>query len=266
MTVVALASAKGAPGVSTSALLLAALWPQALLVEADPWGGDLRCRLSDATGGPLRPDLGVVSLLSAHNLTGVVTDRSLTGHAQQLPGGLAVLVGPGSPAQAEALRGLWPQLATAVQSSPEPVVLDAGRIDGHREAHLQLLRAATRVLLVSRADLASLVHTRDLLDRLAAHGVPAEVLVIGTGAERDAAARALGTGGVHLLPDDRAAASALTAGQWSRKLDRSPLVVAGRRLVTALTEQLPPAPAPLSVPPLPASGAPLPFPKQVPVR
>jgi hypothetical protein len=260
MTVLALASAKGAPGVSTSALLLAALWPQALLVEVDPWGGDLRCRLTDATGGPLRPEVGVVSLLSAHNLTGVVTDRSLTGHAQQLPGGLSVLVGPGSPAQAEALRGLWPQLAVAVQASADPVVLDAGRIDGHGETYLQLLRATSRVLLVARADLASLVHARDLLDRLAGQGVPAEVLLIGTGADRDDVTRAVDSRPVHLLPDDPAAARALTAGQWSRRLDRSPLVVAGRRLVTTLMQQLPGT----ALAPLSAVG--LPVPEQVPAR
>jgi MinD-like ATPase involved in chromosome partitioning or flagellar assembly len=244
MTVVALTSAKGAPGVSTSALLLAALWPQALLVEADPWGGDLHYRLTDETGQTLRPDLGVVSLLSAHNRTGVVTDRSLAAHAQQLPGGLPVVVGPSSPAQVEALRGLWPQLATAVTGSPEPVVLDVGRSHGHSDSDVQLLRAATRVLLVCRPDLASLVHTRDLLDRLATRYVPAEVLLIGNRTQRDDAARALGNVPVHVLPEDPAAASALLAGEWSRKLDRSALIVAGRRLVTAVAgESTPPVPA-----------------------
>ncbi|MCW2667909.1 MAG: hypothetical protein JWN57_2871 [Frankiales bacterium] len=283
MTAVALASAKGAPGVSTCALLLAALWPQALLVEADLWGGDLHCRLSDASGGPLRADLGVVSLLSAHNLTGVVTDRRLTAHAQQLPGGLSVLVGPGSPAQAEALRGLWPQLATAVRATPEPVVLDIGRTDGQRGADLQLLQAAARVLLVARADLASLVHTRDLLHRLATHGVPAEVLLIGTAADRDDANRALDCASkgrpIHLLPDDPAAAAALTAGRWSRKLDRSPLVAAGRRLVTSLVTSLAtavgeerPAPQPAQRQAAgpdatsPRSTSPVPLGEQVPTR
>lgn len=241
MTVLALASAKGAPGVSTTALLLAALWPQALLVEADPWGADLHCRLTDASGRPLRPDLGVVSLLSAHNRSGVVTDRSLTGHAQQLPGGLQVVVGPSSPAQVKALRGLWPQLATAASGSPDPVVLDAGRVDGHSDSDLQLLRAATRLLLVCRADLASLVHTRDLLERLAARSVPAEVLLIGKQGQRDDAAEALSTR-VHLLPHDPAAADALLRGEWSRKLDRGALVTAGRQLVTALSAELSSAP------------------------
>jgi hypothetical protein len=236
MTIVALASAKGSPGVSASALLLAALWPQAVLLEADAWGGDLHYRLTDESGRPLRPDLGVVSLLSAHNRTGVVTDRSLSAHAQQLPGGLSVVVGPGSPAQVQALRGLWPQLASAVAASPHPVVLDSGRVDGHSDSDLLLLRAASRVLLVCRPDLGSLVHTRDLADRLAARSVATEILLIGGRAQRDDAARALGAVSVHLLPDDPAAAGALLAGQWTRKLDRSALLVAARQLVSAVAE------------------------------
>ena len=40
MAVVALASASGSPGVTTTALGLALLWPRpVLLVEADPTGG-----------------------------------------------------------------------------------------------------------------------------------------------------------------------------------------------------------------------------------
>lgn len=253
MTVVALASAKGAPGVTTSALLLAALWPGALLVEADPAGGDLRCWLTASLGEALRPDVGVVSLLSAHQLTGVVTDRRLATHAQQLAGGLSVLVGPGSPAQAETLRGLWPQLATAVQAAVEPVVLDVGRVDVRGDTDLLLLRAASRVLLVCRPELASLLHTRDLLDALTAQGVAAAVLLLGSGAQRDDAARALGTVRVHLLPDDPDAARALSGGMWNRKLDRSPLLAAGRRLVTTLSEDLHPTAMPVAALP-PAEG------------
>ena len=55
MTVVALASVKGSPGVTTAATALAAAWPtgrQVLLVEADPFGGDLAPRYgSTVTGG-----------------------------------------------------------------------------------------------------------------------------------------------------------------------------------------------------------------------
>lgn len=235
---VALVSAKGAPGVTTSALLLAAVWPlAAVLVEADPAGGDLRFCLSGSDGRPLRADAGVVSLLAAHSLAGVVTDRRLLGHAQQLPGGLPVLVGPGSPAQTEALRGQWPQLATAVAACQQDVVVDVGRTDGRRDTDLMLLRAADAVLVVCRGSVSSIAHTRDLLGSLLGHGVSAQVLLIGSSAQRDDTQRALGTD-VLLLPGDPAAAAALTGQRWTRGLDRSPLVVAGRRVAAAVHERL----------------------------
>ena len=66
MTAIALVSAKGSPGVTTTALLLAAVWPGgATLLEADPAGGDLRTQFSDPSGQPLRADRGVLSLLTA---------------------------------------------------------------------------------------------------------------------------------------------------------------------------------------------------------
>ena len=235
---VALVSAKGAPGVTTSALLLAALWPvAAVLVEADPAGGDLRLCLSDSDGQPLRAETGLVSLLSAHTLSGVLADRRLLSHAQHLPGGLPVLVGPGSPAQSEALRGQWPQLATALATGLEGVVIDAGRTDGQRDTDLLLLRAADAVLVVCRGTLASIAHTRDLLGRLATHGVSAQVLLVGSGAQGDDARQAVGTE-VLLLPHDPTASAALMGQPWTRGLDRSPLVVAGRRVAAAVHERL----------------------------
>ena len=56
MTLIALASIKGSPGVTTAATALAASWPesrQVLLVEADPFGGDLAPRYAMAPSGGL---------------------------------------------------------------------------------------------------------------------------------------------------------------------------------------------------------------------
>ena len=43
MPLIALASVKGSPGVTTTCLVLAAAWPgqRRLIIEADPAGGDL---------------------------------------------------------------------------------------------------------------------------------------------------------------------------------------------------------------------------------
>lgn len=235
MSAVALVSAKGAPGVTTSALLLAAVWPSpSVLVEADWAGGDLRSWLTDEHRRPLRGDVGVVSLLAAHHRTGVLADRDLLGHAQTLAGGLPVLTGPGSPAQADALRGQWPQLATAVHVHPGDVLLDAGRLTRPAPEQLQLLRTG-QVLVVCRSTTASLAHTRDLLTRLRGSGLHPQLLLLGSPTERDDASQAL-QASTHQLPLDPPAATALTSGHWNRKLDRSPLLAAARRLAAALHE------------------------------
>lgn len=256
MTGLALVSAKGAPGVTTSALLLTALWPSpACLLEADPAGGDLRFWQNGIDGAPLRPDLGMVSLLAAYRAGAGADrisgpDRAVLAHCQQLPGGLPVLVGAGSPAQHAALGPCWPLLTASLQHSGqdeiavgagaardvEPIV-DAGRLlpDEHQS---RLLTAMSLVLVVCRPTVSGVAHTRDALAALRAQRVEAGVLVIGTPTEATQTQDALGlttSGGsaVRQLPDDPAAARSL-AGEWTRKLDRSPLVAAGRRLAAEL--------------------------------
>ncbi len=66
MGVVTFLSAKGSPGVTTTALLAAALWPRpALLLEADPAGGDVAARVPAADGGLLDTSRGLLPLLTA---------------------------------------------------------------------------------------------------------------------------------------------------------------------------------------------------------
>jgi len=44
VALIAVAADKGAPGVTTACIALAAVWPrQVLLAECDPAGGDLAC-------------------------------------------------------------------------------------------------------------------------------------------------------------------------------------------------------------------------------
>jgi hypothetical protein len=239
VTGVALLAAKGSPGVTTTAVLLAAVWPApAVLLEADPAGGDLRCWYADAAGQPLRPDLGVVSLLAGHQAARMTGTSGLAAHTQTLPGGLPVVVGPSSPVQAEALRGAWPQLAAAITAHDADVLVDLGCCRGpDSQVTDPVLGACDQVLLVCRGSVASVLHTRDLLAQLQQRST-AEVLLIGTAADRDDVARALGAprDQVHLLPHDAAAAAAL-AGAWTRKLDRSPLVAAVRHLAARIHER-----------------------------
>ena len=56
MALIAVAADKGAPGVTTTALALAAVWPRpVLLAECDPAGGDLVYRLPAGASPPSRP-------------------------------------------------------------------------------------------------------------------------------------------------------------------------------------------------------------------
>ena len=253
---VALVSAKGAPGVTTTALLLSVLLAGSVLVEADPAGGDLRCSLAAAADPPLRADLGVVSLLASHR-TGLGSDpagSSLLQHAQVLPGGQPVLVGPGTRRQASALAPAWPQLAHAVRAHPGLVLLDLGRCDTHTPSW-SLVEACAMTLVVTRAHLAAVAHTRDLLGQLRQRSMRCGLLVIGTERQHRDATDALGgrdtrdplgDRGAHAnslawtgrLPDDPPSAAQLLGGEWTRRLDRSPLLAYGRRTAASLRDAL----------------------------
>ena len=57
---------KGSPGVTSTALALAAVWPRpVVLLEADPAGGDLAYRCNAAHGGPVYASKGLVTLAAA---------------------------------------------------------------------------------------------------------------------------------------------------------------------------------------------------------
>jgi len=92
MTLIAVAAGKGSPGVSITALVLAAVWPRpAVLAECDPSGGDLVFTLRREGGDVLAGDRGIVSLATALRVPGAATE--VLAHAQMADGGLPVLVG-----------------------------------------------------------------------------------------------------------------------------------------------------------------------------
>ncbi|WP_158288565.1 hypothetical protein [Ornithinimicrobium flavum] len=128
MALITFFSAKGAPGVTSTSMLVAALWPrQTLLVDADGSGGDLLMRLPDEQGVALTQHPGLLTLLplARHGLApGVVLD-----HSQVVHGGQRVLVGLESAEQSEAAGALWPTLARAFRELPDAdVMVDAGQL------------------------------------------------------------------------------------------------------------------------------------------
>jgi hypothetical protein len=238
-TPVALASAKGAPGVTTTALLLAALLPPAVLVEADSAGCDLRCWLAGAAEPPLRADIGVVSLLASHRTAGPAADRGLLAHTQQLPGGPPLLVGPGTQSQAAALAPSWPLLADAVRVHPGLVLLDLGRLS-QSSPSWALVDAAVLTIVLTAPNLAAVTHTRELLAQLRARQASAGLLVIGSDRQHAEVTEALDNrlAWTGRIPDDAVSAAQVLTGAWTRRLDRSPLLAYSRRTATSLYETL----------------------------
>jgi cellulose biosynthesis protein BcsQ len=187
MGLVSLISAKGAPGVTTTSLALAALWPrQVLLADCDPAGGDVALRMPGEGGEPLDRDRGLLSLaaVSRRGLTGVQVRE----HIQRLEGGLEVLAGVRSPEQAAASGHLWASLGSALDAMDgTDVIADCGRLAGEADSALAMpvLRSSRLVVLVTRPEAAEVIHLRERIEALseslrsrAVDGVPLGALVV----------------------------------------------------------------------------------------
>lgn len=276
---VVLASAKGSPGVTTTAVALAATAPaghrQAVL-ELDPSGGDL----GPAFGLAAEP--GLVSLASAarrDHRPGLVWE-----HLQQLRGGLAVVAAPAGAEQAATAVDVLlasPALRTLHhpgQGHPRAGNEEAERADEHVAAQVRegglwvdagrlpprlirgtgitrLLGQADIVLLVVRNDSAGIAHAAARLASVSsavgegsadsAAGV-LRLLLVGSGGYPTAeVAQALGTPVAGTLPWDPRAAAVL-AGRPARRvrnLGRLPLLRAAAVIVARLTAEPRYAPA-----------------------
>lgn len=157
---IAVASVKGAPGVTSTALTLAATWTRpVLLVEADPSGGDVAVCCTSAAGGPLAGSPGLLSLAAA-----VREDHdpgALTGYGQELGCGVTVLPGVVSPGQAAGLTQMWPSIARACRrQSAIDVIVDLGRL-APGAPQLPIAAAADQLVLVCTPAMAEVVHLRE---------------------------------------------------------------------------------------------------------
>jgi hypothetical protein len=122
MAVMAFTSAKGAPGVSTLAVLLGATWHRrALVVEADPSGGVLASRY----GIGVEP--GLMSLATAAR-RGIAPEQ-VSEHAQAVSDQLGLICAPVAGSQTgSVLRHGGPSLSQLLAAMPDTdVFIDAGR-------------------------------------------------------------------------------------------------------------------------------------------
>jgi hypothetical protein len=265
MSLIALGSAKGAPGVSTLAVALAGIaGPAGVVADLDPFGGDLALRYRTPDGAPLDTERGLLSLAAANR--GDQVDPAsgagrLVEHLQTAAGGLRMLLGISAPEQAAGLRPLWPALATALRTAglaggpdggPARVFADCGRIAPGTPV-LPVLAEADAVLLVARADLEELAHLRERLrflsgmlpGRMARPGLPGRLGVVLVAQER---ARGLGSRTeqllqaaglpvpvVGVLADDPRGAAVLR-GARAGSAGRSTLVRSARGLLPAVLQ------------------------------
>lgn len=232
-----LAADKGAPGVTTAATALAAVWPRAvLLAECDPAGGDLAYRLPAADGGVLNPGRGLLTL-------GATARRGLEPaqipqHTQQIVGGLDVLVGLTHGEQAAGLTWLWGPLGRALAAIPNAdVIADCGRLGSHPQL-ADLTAEAEQVVLLTRASLDHVAHLRERLQITKADAV---VVIADPRAYRssvDDVRRIVGplVPSVHGLAYDTKGAE-LLRGQWGGRLDRSLLIRTARDLAARLVSR-----------------------------
>src|SRR3984885_11675255 len=128
MALIVIAADKGAPGVTTTALALAAVWPRpVLLAECDPSGGDLVYRFPAAQGGSLDPRRGLVTLAGAARRG--LHPGQLWEHTQKMAGGLDVLTGVTNAEQGAGLGTLWGPLGGLFAAmSGGDVIADCGRL------------------------------------------------------------------------------------------------------------------------------------------
>ena len=238
MALIVLAADKGAPGVTTAATALAAVWPRpVLLAECDPAGGDLAYRLPAADGGVLNPGKGLLTLAATARRG--LEPGQIHQHTQKIVGGLDVLVGLTHGEQAAGLTWLWGPLGRALAAIPNAdVIADCGRLGGHPQIG-DLMAQAEQVVLLTRATLDHVAHLRERLSITKAHGVAVIADPRNYRSSIDDVRRIVGPSVkfVHGLAHDPKGAEQLR-GQWGGRLDRCLLIRTARDLAGRLVSHL----------------------------
>ncbi|MFD2763864.1 hypothetical protein [Micromonospora eburnea] len=223
MAVIALVSAKGSPGVTTSALAAALSWHRRLvLAECDPAGGSIMAGyLGGALDGPRGIGELAVGELRDGNLDSAFWSQLVDLDAPRRE--RLLLPGVVDPAQAGSVTPLWQRFAdffTGLEKGVPPydVLADCGRLQVAAPPW-PVLRAAAVVLLVTRAHLPDLSATRSAVRAIerdfTEHRVPPgtlRLLVVGEGHGTSEISRALRLPVIARLPHDPRTAAVLSFG------------------------------------------------------
>jgi len=246
---VAVGAVKGSPGVTTTALGLAAGWPMrpggapVVAVEADPSGGDVLGWYE------LPGSIGLVSW-AAQARSGQL---SLSGHVQRLPGGVEVVA---APVEATAARGAVEVLAGtgAIRAAADTVtvVADVGRVDPWSAA-APVVAVCDLLVILARpvpVELARVVGRE--ADLTAAGRRECVLLLVGEPAwPVDRVADSVGLPVLGVMPDDPRGAALIAGRPGGRRAGgHGPLARACRQLARDLADLLATRPTPLPPPPL----------------
>jgi hypothetical protein len=223
----ALVSAGGSPGVTTSALALTLSWPtQVILAECDPSGGDI---LAGLFAGHLSAAKGLVPLALAAGQSPDAATAALWHQLIELDDERSrlLLAGVSDPRQGAGLAPAWPVLATALAGLPADVIADCGRLDAVQPPYV--LNVADVAVLVLRPSLRQVSRARARVEMLRQimNGTDRIALLLvgeGTHSPREIT-KALGVAVAGSLPHDRKTAAVLSDGAGSRRgLPARPLI------------------------------------------
>lgn len=236
MSLLALCSVKAAPGVTTAAVAVGAVWPperQVLVAELDPTGGDLVPRFT------LPAEPGLLSLAAA--LRRSRGEQLVWRHCQRLQGGLAVLTAPpGSGPVSSALAA--PGVMEALAEMGADVIADCGRFSAGSPARV-VLRQAALTVLVARPVVAEVEHLAADIPAIADDCCRLGLILVGPGDyPAGEVAAALGLELLGVLPRDPRGAAWLSGAPvkgWA--LRRAALVRSAWPLARTLATRLPEA-------------------------
>ncbi len=242
MGLICFASQKGSPGVTLTALAVAAALPVAegrrkVLLEADADGGSVAVRYQLGR----QPGLITLAAASRHGLG----REDIWAHAQALPGGLAAIVAPERADRASSvLATSGKALASWLSSLPGvDVIVDCGRLSPASPA-LPFAHHADAVFMVSRPVAEQIQPAAERALALQGAGRRVAWVLIGEHPYSAAdVAEATGIRVAAVLPDDPRSAEALLGGGTTGRLRRSPLLRAATSFAAQM-QSLEPAQAP----------------------
>lgn len=242
MSLICFASAKGSPGVTLTSLAVAAaldIQPdrRVVLLEADRSGGSLAVRYQL----PRQP--GLITLVAAgrHGLT----RDELWNHAQELPGGLGVIVAPEREDRTAAiLADGGKRLGRWLADLPDvDVVADCGRIDS-KTIDSGLVSHADRIYLLARPRAEEIQPAAALATQARQLDMAVEWLLIGDRPHDPVeVAEVTCVPVAAVLPDDSRGADAILEGRSDGRGNRGRLARAIHSFAIGIANQDQPGPS-----------------------